>query len=65
MKSLIPLMALLVVSGAFLAPAAMAGGDNCADGDSCCKNGAKTGAKKLSKKSSKDAKAQTKASVAK
>ncbi len=49
MKNLIPLMALLVVGGSFVAPAAMAGGSGkCTDGEGdCCKDGAKKGAKKV------------------
>jgi hypothetical protein len=47
MKNLIPLMALLVLGGSFISPAAMAGGSKkCADGDACCKDGAKKGSKK-------------------
>ena len=47
MKNLIPLMALLVLGGSFISPSAMAGGTKkCADGDACCKDGAKKGAKK-------------------
>ncbi len=55
MKNLIPLMALLVMSGTFVAPAAMASGDKCTGASSCCKHCTKKCSKYCAKKCSKKA----------